>query len=171
MCLAITLRTCYALLIFVNLNLIITITTTIFYFSTIIFLWIEMSWIVSPIEQAKNALNFHLLAKQNKGLKWDQYSEKYKDSIKSKVLFLPVILWVLIGLFTGQWIIFLAFLIYSFLIIAPINKLVKPIFPIYVALNWLNSVVGFAFGVFVVVNHYHLKIDVYSMVVSCFNCA
>ena len=144
--------------------------TTIFYFTTIILLWLEISWIVSPIEKAKDALLFQSLAKQNKGKKWDEYSEKYKDAIKAKIFVFPILLWLVVGLFSGQWILFLAFITYSIILIAPINKLIKPIFPPYVALNWLNSIVGFAFGVFVVVNHYHLKIDVYSLVVSSFNC-
>ena len=36
----------------------------------------------------------------------------------------------------------------------------------YTVVNWINSVIGFAFGVFVIVNSYHLKINVYELVMQ-----
>ena len=132
--------------------------TTIYYLSTIIFLLIELHWLVYPIEKTNNARKFMALSKLNKGKKWDEFSEEYKSELKSKIWLLYVLFWMLIGLFTFQWQAFLAMIVFNFMIINPISKLVKNTF-LYTILHWINSLIGFAFGVFVIVNHYHLKLN------------
>ena len=132
--------------------------TTIYYLSTIIFLLIELHWLVSPIEKTNNARKFMALSKLNKGKKWDEFSEEYKSELKSKIWLLYVLFWMLIGLFTFQWQAFLAMIVFNFMIINPISKIVKDTF-LYTILHWINSLIGFTFGVFVIVNHYHLKLN------------
>ena len=132
--------------------------TTIYYLSTIIFLLIELHWLVSPIEKTNKARKFMALSKLNKDKKWDEFSEEYKSQLKSKIWLLYVLFWMLIGLFTFQWQAFLAMIVFNFMIINPISKLVKNTF-LYTILHWINSLIGFAFGVFVIVNHYHLKLN------------
>ena len=132
--------------------------TTIYYLSTIIFLLIEFQWLVSPIEKTNQTRKFMALSKLNKGKKWDEFSEEYKSELKSKIWLLYVLFWMLIGLFTFQWQAFLAMIVFNFMIINPISKLVKNTF-LYTILHWINSFIGFAFGVFVIVNHYHLKLN------------
>lgn len=132
--------------------------TTIYYLSTIIFLLIELHWLVSPIEKTNQTRKFMALSKLNKGKKWDEFSEEYKSQLKSKIWLLYVLFWMLIGLFTFQWQAFLAMIVFNFMIINPISKLVKNTF-LYTILHWINSLIGFAFGVFVFVNHYHLKLN------------
>ena len=132
--------------------------TTIYYLSTIIFLLIELHWLVSPIEKINKARKFMALSKLNKDKKWDEFSEEYKSQLKSKIWLLYVLFWMLIGLFTFQWQAFLAMIVFNFMIINPISKLVKNTF-LYTILHWINSLIGFAFGVFVIVNHYHLKLN------------
>lgn len=139
--------------------------TTIYYLSTILFIWVEWAWLVSPIEKTNDAKKFFELSKQFKGKKWDEFSKEYKSELKSKVWFIWILLWMFIGLFTFQWAGFLAMLVFNILIISPISKLTR--FSIaYTVIHWLNSVVGFAFGVFVIINHYHLKIDLTQWFVS-----
>ena len=132
--------------------------TTIYYLSTIIFLLIELHWLVSPIEKTNQTRKFMALSKLNKGKKLDEFSEEYKSQLKSKIWLLYVLFWMLIGLFTFQWQAFLAMIVFNFMIINPISKLVKNTF-LYTILHWINSLIGFAFGVFVFVNHYHLKLN------------
>ena len=102
--------------------------TTIYYLSTIIFLLIELHWLVSPIEKTNKARKFMALSKLNKGKKWDEFSEEYKSQLKSKIWLLYVLFWMLIGLFTFQWQAFLAMIVFNFMIINPISKLVKNTF-------------------------------------------
>ena len=139
--------------------------TTIYYLSTIIFLLIELHWLVSPIEKTNKARKFMALSKLNKDKKWDEFSEEYKSQLKSKIWLLYVLFWMLIGLFTFQWQAFLLMIVFNFMIINPISKLVKNTF-LYTILHWINSLIGFAFGVFVIINHYHLKLNLTEIIAS-----
>ena len=139
--------------------------TTIYYLSTIIFLWQELRWITSPIERTENAKNFFKLTKENKGKKWNEFSKEYKSELKSKMFLVYIFIWMFIGLLTFQWFGFLAMLIFNLLFIAPISKLTK--FSVsYTVIHWINSVIGFVFAVFVIINHYHLKIDLFQFFLS-----
>ena len=68
----------------------------------------------------------------------------------------------------SQWILFLSFLLLNILIVGPISKLVRFSFA-YTLLHWINSLIGFAFGLFVVINHFHLKIDTYKLFIQLFS--
>jgi hypothetical protein len=138
---------------------------TIYYLSTIIFIWSEMIWLISPIEKTINTKKFHELNKQFKGKKWDEFSEEYKSELKSKIWMLWVFLWVLIGLFTTQWIVFLILLIFNIIIIGPLSKLTRYNI-LYTIIHWVNSLIGFCFGLFIIINHYHLKIDLTQLFLS-----
>lgn len=76
----------------------------IYYLSSIIFICIELSWILSPIEKTNDAKKFFELTKQFKGKKWSELSKEYKSEIKSKVWLIFVLFWMFIGLFTSQWV-------------------------------------------------------------------
>lgn len=139
--------------------------TTIYYLSTILFIWAELDWLVSPIEKTNDAKRFFELSKLNKGKKWDEFSKEYKSELKSKVWLIWILLWMFIGLFTFQWAGFLAMLIFNIVIISPLSKLTMYSIA-YTVIHWFNSLIGFAFGVFVIINHYHLKIDLTQWFVS-----
>lgn len=133
--------------------------THLFYFTTIFFLFKEIQWLYSPRERVADVKQFSELSKLNKGKKWDDFSPEYKSELKSKIGVVLIPLWMFVGLFTFQWSAFLIMLLFNFVIIAPISQLTKYSFA-YLILHWLNSVIGFAFGIFVILNHYHLHIDV-----------
>jgi hypothetical protein len=133
---------------------------TIYYLSTIIFICIELHWLISPIEKTNDVKKFFELSKQSKGKKWSELTKEYKSEIKSKVWSIFVLFWMFIGLFTFQWVAFLSIILFNILVIAPISKLTR--FSItYTIIHWINSIIGFIFGIFVIINHYHLKIDLY----------
>ena len=139
-----------------------TFLTSIYYLSTAIFIFIELGWITSPIEKSKEARKFLEISKEFKGKKWDEYSDEYKSLLKSYIPFIWIYIWLFIGLFSFQWIAFLAFLLLNVVVISPLSKLTKPYFA-YTILHFINSLFGFAFGVFVIINHYHLKLDLLEM--------
>jgi ABC-type lipoprotein release transport system permease subunit len=139
--------------------------TTIFYLSTIFFIWIEWNWLISPIEKTNDAKKLFGLSNEFKGKKWNEYSDEYKSELKSKFWLIGIILWMFIGLFTFQWVAFLAMLIFNVMIISPITKLTRYTMA-YTVIHWINSLIGFVFGVFVIINHYHLKIDLTQWVLS-----
>lgn len=139
--------------------------TTLYYLTALFFIWSELSWLISPIEKTKSAKNFLELAKSIKGKKWDEFPKDVKSELKSKIWKVWILIWLFIGLFTFQWIAFLVMIIFNLFIILPISRLVK--FSIaYTILGWINALIGFAFGIFVIVNHYHLKIDLTQWFVS-----
>lgn len=139
--------------------------TTIYYLSTIVFLWMELLWIIQPVEETNSARKFVQLQKEFKNKNWDDYPENYKSEIFSRIWKIWIFIWLFVGLFTFQWIGFLVFLSFKILIIAPISKITQFSFA-YTVIHWLNSIIGFAFGVFVIVNHYHLKINLTQFFVS-----
>ena len=133
---------------------------TIFYLSTIFIIFIELAWVLHPIDKTENAKKFFKLTAENKGKKWDDYSSEYKSELKFKIGLLYFFVWFIVGLFTFQWAGFLVVLLFNLLIIAPISKLVKFSFA-YTVLHWLNSIIGLAFAIFTIINHYHLRIDLF----------
>lgn len=136
--------------------------THLYYFAAILIIWNEMSWIVSPKEKTAHQKAYKELQLLNKGKKWDQFSQEYKTELKSKIWLLPLTLWLFLGLFTFQWDAFLMILVFNIFVVGPISKLTQYSI-VYTALHWLNSVIGFAFGVFVIVNHYHLQISLWAV--------
>lgn len=153
----------HLILINVNNNM-----ETIFYLSAVFLLWNELDWILRPIKKTNEARQFKILSGINKGKKWDEFTDEYKSVVKSKVwLFIPVI-WIFIGLFTSQWVLFLSMFIFKIAIITPISKLAQHSI-LYTIVHWINSVIGFAVGLFVIINHYHLKINLTELFVSFIN--
>jgi hypothetical protein len=132
--------------------------TTIYYLFGIFFIWTELTWLMSPIEKTRNTEKFMELSKLNKGKKWDDYSDEYKSELKSKIGKVLVLLWLFVGLLTFQWVGFLAVILFNIVVMAPLSALTKYSMA-YTVLHWFNSLIGFAFGIFVIINHYHLKID------------
>lgn len=138
---------------------------TIYYLSTIIFIIIELGFLLSPIEKTNQTKRFNELTKEFKGKKSDEYSKEYKKLINTKLWLLWVLIWLFIGLFTSQWVIFLTWIIFNFGIISPILRLTRYSL-IYTVIVWVNSLMGVLFGLFVIINHYHLKIDLTSLFMS-----
>ena len=58
---------------------------TIYYLSTIIFIIIELGYLISPIEKTNQTKRFHELTKEFKGKKPNEYSEEYKKLINTKL--------------------------------------------------------------------------------------
>ena len=133
---------------------------TIFYLSTIIIIIYEINWIVRPIEMTKKVQEFFKISDENKGKKWDESSSEYKTQLKNNIPRLYVLFWFIIGLFSFQWFGFLAVLLFNLLIIGPISKLIKFSFA-YTILHWFNSFIGLAFSIFTIINHFHLRIDLF----------
>lgn len=141
--------------------------TTIYYLTAILFIWVELQWIVSPIEKANESRIFFVLSKLNKGKKWDECSDEYKSKLKSKIWLLWIYVWMFLGLLTFQWVVFLAMIVFQIFIISPISKLTIFTFA-YTIIHWVNSIIGFGFSVFVLINHYHLKLDLTQYIMQIF---
>jgi hypothetical protein len=139
--------------------------TTIYYLSSIIIIISQMDWLLSPIKMTADAKKFREMSKLNENKKWDDYPDEYKSEVKSRIRYLFTPLWLFIGLFTFQWIAFLFILVFNFLVVLPLSKLTR-FSTIYIMLHWFNSLIGLLFCLFVIVNHFHLKIDLTQWVLS-----
>lgn len=130
---------------------------TLYYLIAVPILFHELLWIASPIEFAKSSLKNKELVRSVKGLKWDAYPDEVK-SVHYNALFLkiPMLLWFVVGLFTFQWVLFLCFLAYETIVVRPLSHVMKGNIYAYAALHWINSVVGFGFLAFIVINKYQL---------------
>jgi len=138
----------------------------IYYFIGLIFVVYEVYWIYKPSKM----LN---LSKEYK--EKEKEFDKITDDDRYFRLFLLVaipnlvfFLWVLLGLLTYNWVIFLINIILSFFIIKPLLKLFGKNEYFKLTLHWLNSIKGLVLGLFVIINSYHLKIDLYEYIIKIF---
>jgi hypothetical protein len=135
--------------------------TDIYYIVGLIFLWEELQWIYYPIKKTENAKSFSDLAKEFKGKTWDEYSKEYKVRLKRNWYYVLILVWLGAGFMTAQWVIFLLYFVFNIIIIRPLSRLTKYSYA-YTTIHWINSIIGFAVGLFIIINHYHLHINLYS---------
>ena len=136
----------------------------LFYLIGVMFIIHELRWIIAPTKQV-------LKVKRRKDFKWkgwEKFTEEQKSDVIGLLFNFLIFVWLIVGLFTFNWIAFITISIFNILIIAPISKLLQ--FSIgYTVIHWINSVIGLAFGIFVIINSYHLKIDLYQLISNYFN--
>jgi hypothetical protein len=106
------------------------------------------------------------LTKLYKGKELSEYPDEYIQLIKTRGCFaLLTMVWILSGLFTFNWVAFLAFFLFESVVIQPISKLTRGT-AYYVPIHWVNSIIGLLFGIFVFINQFHLKIDLYQWLMN-----
>ena len=133
----------------------------------LVFLFYELAWLTNPVTEVEIQRRFKELKEMEKGRKWDDYSSELKSIMKTKGFFMIFALFFLLfGLFTFNWVAFASFLLFQV-----VFGLVAKLFEfnwVYLVLNWLNSLLGALFVIFVIVNHYHLRIDLWEYVQTLF---
>lgn len=139
--------------------------TTIYYLFTFAFILEEITWLFNPIAKTIKSKAKLKNIKSIGTKKWKGVSEEEKESFKQGLFSIMLLVWVFIGLLTFQWVVFLGFIILNFFIVAPLMKLTNNI-KVSAVINWFNSLIGFAFGIFVIINHYHLKIDMFQLLTN-----
>ena len=140
----------------------------IFYLFGIIYLIREFMDLISPIEFTRRMEYMHSIAStlKTEPIEFSQYTQKTKNIIMEGLFNALVILWAGIGLFTANWLIFVAFLIFIFLIYAPINNIVKKVFGFgkaYTTLHIFGTIVDILLIGFAIINQYHFKIDLFKL--------
>jgi len=140
----------------------------IFYFIGILFIIYELKWIMYPKSEAKKSEKLHRLLKEHKEKKWDNSTDEFKEILKIRGLMsLLFVIWMFAGLLTFNWVLFLISIVFNIAIVGLLSKALR--FSIgYIILHWLNSIIGFTFGVFVIINSYHLKINLYDWIIKWF---
>jgi hypothetical protein len=132
----------------------------LFYLIGMVGLMAEIAWLFSPRESLKKALRFNELSKLNKGRKTDDYTPEYKDMLRAYIPSVFLVFYLIFGIFTFQWVIFLSYLLFNIIIISPLSKLtVNRSNLLYASIHWVSSLIGTAFIIFTIINAYHLHID------------
>lgn len=137
--------------------------TTIYYLIGLIFLFEELIWIMDPVHQVKSSLNWLRYHKKEKNYKnWNSHSEEYKSLLLKHSSKLISFIWLLMGLFTFQWVLFLSIILFNVIIISPISKRYLKNINIkgYTKLHWFNSLIGLLFVLFIIINKFHLHIQI-----------
>ena len=140
----------------------------IFYFIGILFLIYVVYFLLNLKNELEESKRFKELTKEFKNLEWNDYSEEYKKLFKNKAFVLIFLFWLFIGLASSQWVLFLIFLLFQFIIIIPISDLVKFSFYRYFVTGF-NTVVGIIFSLFLILNKYHFKLNLYEILINYFN--
>lgn len=129
----------------------------IFYLIAICYILYEMVWVFSPIKSAEKSRRYFKLLKGE--TKMDDMSKDDKSLVMTKAFTsLFYLIWLFIGLFTFNWPIFLGYLILIWVVLTPIAKLTMET-KMYAVVQWIGGVIGVLFGLFVILNSYHFKMD------------
>lgn len=142
----------------------------IFHLFTIAFILYEISWLIEPLEKTARRKREDEIRKANKDENkkpWGEWSPEYKSLFNKTILKSVMLFWLFGGLFSFNWVGFLALIVWSMAIVPPIAKLTKFSFA-YTVLHWVNALIGAAFGIFVILNSYHLRIDLLELVKAWF---
>ena len=140
----------------------------LFHLITVAYIINEFMWIYDPKKQVDKTKKLVELGEEEKGESWDEYSEDYKEIwVRKGLPSLIFFAWMLLGLFTFNWILFGIHIVYG-LIVARISKPLR-FGKAYLAIHWVSSIIGFAFAIFVLINSYHLKIDLLELIKTWLN--
>lgn len=140
----------------------------IFHTFTIAFIIYELLWLLNPKHYVELAKKFSEESEKHKGLKWEDFSDEYKGILPAKLVKVFVFTgWMFLGLLSFNWVVFLSLIIFNLIVIAPISKVTK-YSKIYTGVHWVNSLIGFSAGIFILVNSFHLKINLYNLIVGLF---
>lgn len=119
----------------------------VFYFLTIF----PILWEVMNLVSINKTHQFALGLKAMKGKKYDEYSSSQKSF---SICMIGYIIWNFIGFFSFQWTVFLALFLFGL-----IPKK-------YIWFRWIDSLISLAVLIFIVLNAYHFKIDVWELLRS-----
>jgi hypothetical protein len=146
------------------------IMTNIYYLFTFYVIFMQLPYILDPAGKADIDKKFVDLSKENKPKKWPDYPEEFASLLKQKIYkFIFIYGWIFVGFFTIQWPIFVFMFIYS-LLISPILRITRDEYyedkehDLYLAIHWSSSLLVLCVLIFILINHYHLHIDVLSWI-------
>lgn len=137
----------------------------LFYFFGLIYFMHELSGVFSPVARANRRRERNQVFKENKGKPFEDWTGEYKTAVGIGCLSMVILLWLLGGLFTSQWVGFAAILLLNFAVIWPLSKLVRST-PFYPPVIFADSLVSAILVLFIIINAYHLHIDLWSLLNS-----
>lgn len=131
--------------------------THLFYFLLLLRVIHEFFWIVSAKEKIKKNQEFKALTLSLKNVHYSQWPQGYKSQLIDQYISMFLQMVAFLGLFSQQWLVFLAFLVWDLLLVKPLCRKVGGL--ISLCLTWINCWISAAVFLFLLINHYHLKIS------------
>lgn len=136
----------------------------IFYFTGIIFAIVEIFRFTKLDDWIKRLVDYNIWKRDTKedkdAQKWDNMPEEHKNlTIQLIFIYLPALLWFLLGLFTYNWEFFLIYLLTSFTLgrLLVGSKYEMSGWKVFYSGLW--KIIAIIFYVFVALNSYHLHIQ------------
>ena len=126
----------------------------------ILFIINELWWVVNPRERLQNRQLWYRLRKQYKDVKWDSMPEQAKTETIKRLFNLMVLLWMFLGLFTFNWFAFVVQIILNVAILERVSTFTG-YGKTWMIVRWFAALWGVLWGVFIILNSYHLKIDLF----------
>lgn len=124
--------------------------THIFYFLTILPLIWELSTLV-------NIKKYHSFAMNVKKLDGKPLEEFSGNQIAYVIFQIGYLFWVCAGFFSSQWLLFILIFVFSL-----ISKK-------WILVRWIDSLFTFILLIFIILNSYHLKIDLFQFLLNRFS--
>lgn len=140
----------------------------LFYLFGILCLFRELNDLLHPIQYVnKMRLLYAMGESKSKEIKTHHdLNTDEKSAVWYAVFSLIYVMWMFVGLFTSEWIIFLAFIIFSFLIYSPIIKLIRTKLGMgkaHITAHIIATIIDICLILFAIINHYHLHIDLLTL--------
>ena len=139
----------------------------LFYLVGIPFLIRELIDLIQPIQYINKMNTIYKMAdKKNEPKAYEYLTIDEKSALWYSVFSYIYVLWMMVGLFTSEWIIFLTFLIFSFLIYYPIIKLIRTKLGVgkaYITAHIIATIIDICIILFAIINHYHLHINLINL--------
>lgn len=132
----------------------------LFYSVFIYFIYKSLLYLSQPKLEQKKIRVLKKLTKKYANLEYDKWNVTYRKlSWEILPYYILLFLWLFIGLYTFNWLIFVMYIVFIILLSILNNVLLKmKITPIF--LYWIDSFIFLVLSIFVIINSYHLKIDV-----------
>lgn len=135
----------------------------IFYLFTLMFIVQELSVVFGPRQYIEKIKKIIKLFKENRDSDPETWSQEYMSAIRFGLFNMVYIIWLLIGLITFQWPIFLAIFIIG-LIRAIIESVIgRKVLPLII-----DSSLSLGLLVFLILNKFHFKLDLFELINGLF---
>lgn len=131
----------------------------VFHLLTLMFIFYELMWIHKSHKMTEQSLELQSYI-NDKNLSVSDWPDHVKSKIIKKVIIgFVTFVWLFGGLMTFNWLGFLFMIGFQLIIIMPLARLFRNNFGRYKNLHFVNSIIGFMFAIFMILNEYHLRID------------
>ena len=149
-----------------------------YYFIVTAFLYIEFKYIVDTRGSIEKITRMQSISEslKTKEVEYENMSAEEKWVLINIILKAFVVLFtVFVGIFTSQWPIWVGTMLINLVFMSPYTKFLKRTIGEnyrqdnrYVTAIWINSVLGFAAALFVLINKFHLHLDILEIVKNFF---